>query len=222
MGRISEHDRAMRKRLSLIAPFVVLLHVLAFFALERVDIIEDIILVGYEGPPKLEPAISILDDRSPGETVSPEARRAMIVQDVIIEGEKPPKRAKKREVSPPSSERSREEQLAFDAPGEYAFRSYPSRAAVPYREDYVILRMVQPEYPPDALANAEEGYVLVEAYIGADGMVNEAYVRSSFGPLSFESSSLNAVKRFLFKPMQERGKAIPFWVSFLVRFQLRR
>jgi TonB family protein len=108
-----------------------------------------------------------------------------------------------------------------ETPGEYAFRAYPSHAAVPYRQDYVILKMVKPDYPPDALANAEEGYVLVEAYISPEGRVGEAYVRSSYGSRSFEDASVNAVRQFLFRPVQERGTSVSFWVSFLVRFRLR-
>jgi len=222
MGRISEHDRSMRKRLAVITPLAVLAHLVILFALERVNVIDDIIMIGYEGPPKFEPQISIVDDRVPADAASLLRRRAMVVQDIVIEGEKTPRRAKRAEPSPPLSESRRPEQLSSEIPGAYAFRSYPSRAAVPYREDYIILRMVNPEYPPDALANAEEGYVLIEAYIGTDGLVSEAYVRSSFGPVSFESSSLEAVRQFLFKPMRDREKAIPFWVSFLVRYQLRR
>jgi TonB family protein len=81
--------------------------------------------------------------------------------------------------------------------------------------------MIEPEYPADAFAGREEGYVLIEAYIARDGTVNEAYVRSSFGPVSFETSSLAAVRQFLFKPVREGGRPVSFWVSFLVRFQLR-
>ncbi len=102
------------------------------------------------------------------------------------------------------------------------FRSYPSHAPVPYRNDFVILRMVKPIYPPDALADAREGYVLIEAYVLSDGTVRDVYVRSAMGPRSFEDSSIDAVKQFLFKPILENGRAIPFWVSFLVRFELRR
>jgi TonB family protein len=81
--------------------------------------------------------------------------------------------------------------------------------------------MIEPEYPSDALAERLEGYVLIEAYIASDGTVNEAYVRSSFGPVSFEASSLAAVRQFLFKPVRTNGMPVSFWVSFLVKFHLR-
>ncbi|MDD4857814.1 MAG: energy transducer TonB [Candidatus Krumholzibacteria bacterium] len=222
MGRISEHDRTMRKRLLLIFPAVILAHLLALVTLARVDLMHNMITLGYRGPLTLEPEISILDNRTPESRVTSKERRAMVVQNVFIEGEDKPTRVKGKEEPHKEAEKKTEQMIALEVPGDYSFRTYPSHARVPYREDYVILRMVKPEYPFDALANAEEGYVLVEAYIDAGGAVNEAYVRSSYGPRSFETASLTAVKQFLFQPVRENGKPISFWVSFLVRFQLRR
>jgi len=222
MGKIREHDRRMRRRLALLFPLVTIAHLLALVTFERIDALNKLIQFGYRGPLTLSPEISIINDRSsPAKTTSRE-RRAMVVQNVLIEGEDKPKRAKGIEPAPKPAERRREQQISLEEPGEYAYRTYASHAATPYREDYVILRMVQPEYPVDALLAAEEGYVLVEAYIESDGTVNEAYVRSSFGPVSFEASSIEAVRQFLFKPVRDGGKPISFWVSFLVKFQLRR
>ena len=222
MSRISEHDRGYHKRLLFISAIVILAHFLTLVTLEHVNIFKDIVTIGYQGPPKLEPDISIIDSRSPESRVTSRERRVMIVQDVFIEGEDKPKRTDGKEPSRKLAEERREQQISLEAPGDYQFRSYPSHAAVPYREDYVILKMIKPDYPPDARANMEEGYVLVEAYIGLDGTVDEAYVRSAFGPRSFETASLDAVRQFLFKPVRLGGKPISFWVSFLVRFQLRR
>lgn len=221
MGKISEHDRRMRRRLAFILPLVVLAHLAALVRFDSVHTARDSISLGYEGPEKFEPRISIIDDRRPAPKTSSRDRRVMIVQDVVIEGEEQPKRARGKESAPKPAEKKREQQISIPEPGDYAYRTYASRAPAPYREDYVILRMIEPEYPADAFANRDEGYVLIEAYIANDGTVNEAYVRSSFGPVSFESSSLAAVRQFLFKPIREGGKPVPFWVSFLVRFQLR-
>ncbi len=222
MGKINEHDRRMRARLMIILPAVILIHFFALATFERVDALKDLISLGYQGPAKFEPEISIFDNRSVPAKVASRERRVMVLQNILIEDEDKPKRAKGTEPAPRPAERRREQQISLSMPGEYSFRTYASRAAAPYREDYVILRMVQPEYPDDALREAEEGYVLVEAYIASDGSVDEAYVRSSFGAMSFETSSLAAVKQFLFKPVSEGGKPISFWVSFLVKFRLRR
>jgi TonB family protein len=206
----------------LISAIVILAHALTFVALERVNIVKDVITFGYQGPPRLEPDISIIDSRGPERRVTSRERRVMIVQDVFIEGEDKPNRTKSEEPQRKIAEEKLEQQISLETPGDYQFRSYPAHAAVPYREDYVILKMVQPLYPLDAITNMEEGYVLVEAYIGFDGTVNEVYVRNAYGPRSFETASLDAVKQFLFKPVRLGDKPISFWVSFLVRFQLRR
>jgi TonB family protein len=222
MGKINEHDRRMRKRLMLIFPAVILIHFFALVTFERIGVLKELISIGYEGPRKFEPEISIVDNRATPAKFTSREKRMMILQNILIEGEDKPTRAKGNEPAAKPAERKLDQRISFEIPGEYAYRTYASRAAAPYREDYVILKMVKPEYPADALLSAEEGYVLVEAYIASDGAVNEAYVRSSFGAVSFENSSLAAVKQFLFKPVREGGKPVSFWVSFLVRFQLRR
>jgi TonB family protein len=222
MGRISEYDSRWRRRIMLILTMVILGHLLALVTFEHVNVLKDLISLGYQGPTRFEPEISIIDDRSSPAKLNSRERRVMVVQDVVIEGEDKPKRANGREPAPKPAERKVEQRVSLPMEGDYSYRTYVSHAAAPYREDYVILKMVRPEYPPEALLNAEEGYVLVEAYIASDGTVNEAYVRSSYGPYSFESSSLAAVKQFLFKPVVEGGRPVPFWVSFLVKFQLRR
>jgi TonB family protein len=188
MISIGEHDRRYRRRLKILFPIVVSAHLLLFVTLVRIDVVRNIIMFGYEGPPELRPEISIIDDRTVDEEVAEQPRPSVVAPDI---------------------------------PDDFAFRAYPSRAPVPYRRDYVILRMVKPHYPADALANAEEGYVLVEAYVDSDGTVAEVYVRSSYGRRSFEESALGALRQFLFKPVMERERAISFWVSFLVRYELR-
>ncbi len=221
MGKISEYDRRMRRRLTLILPFVILVHLFALVTFERVKAIRDFISLGYEGPATFEPEISIIDSRDTPAKATSRERRVMVVQDVVVEGEDKPKRPRGKEPAPKPAERKREQQVSVPLEGDYAYRTHASHAPVPYREDYVILRMIEPEYPADALAERLQGYVLIEAYIASDGTVNEAYVRSSFGPVSFEASSLAAVRQFLFKPVRTNGTPVSFWVSFLVKFHLR-
>jgi TonB family protein len=221
MGRISDHDRRMRTRLLIITPLVVMAHLFALITLIHVQILPDAITLGYEGPQRFEPEISIVDNRASQSTTVSRHRSVMIVQDVMIEGEERPSRARGDEPARKPSEKPRDQRIPLEAPGDYPFRTYSSHAPVPYRQDYVILKMIKPEYPLDALANGEEGYVLVEAYINIEGRVGEAYVRSSYGPRSFEGATVEAVKQFLFRPVQERGTSVSFWVSFLVRFRLR-
>ncbi len=221
MISIGEYDRRYRRRLALIVLPVLLAHAILLLAFARVDLVESIILFGYRGPEALRPEISVLNDRTPEGIVAPQ-RTALVVQNVFIEGLDRPRRDRGNEPAPRPAETTRPSIVAPEIPGDFEFRSYASRAPVPYRLDYVILRMVEPEYPADALAALEEGYVLVEAYISSDGSVGEAYVRTSYGPRSFEESSLRALRQFLFEPIREGGKGVSFWVSFLVRYEMRR
>jgi TonB family protein len=220
MISIGEHDRRYRRRLKILFPIVVSAHLLLFVTLVRIDVVRNIIMCGYAGPPELRPDISIIDDRTVDEEVA-EQRNPLVVMNVFIEGLDRPEPDRGSERAPRPAEQPRPSVVAPDIPDDFAFRTYPSRAPVPYRRDYVILRMVKPHYPADALANAEEGYVLVEAYVDSDGTVAEVYVRSSYGRRSFEESALGALRQFLFKPVMERERAISFWVSFLVRYELR-
>ncbi len=221
MISIKEHDRSYRRRLVFLFPVITLVHLLMFITFVGVDMVNRIMMFGYEGPPRLQPEISILDDRTPEGSVTTQ-RTALALQNVFIEGLDRPRRDDGVEPAPRPAEQPRASIIVPEIERDFTFRTYASHAPVPYRKDYVILRMFKPIYPPDAIANALDGYVLVEAYVGADGTVNEAYVRSSYGPRSFEDSSISAVRQFLFRPVFEGGKAVSFWVSFLVRFELRR
>jgi TonB family protein len=222
MSRIDDYDRGMKKRIKIIAPLVILAHALAFFSFGETVSPDRTITFGFEGPPRLTPDISILNDRSAAGQVAQRPRNVLSDINVFIEEEDTPKREKGTVPTPPAAKRETERHVSIASSGDDYYRTYPSHASVPYREDYVILRMVQPDYPPDALAHADEGYVLVEAYIGTDGSVKDVWVRSASGPRSFETATLEAVRQFLFKPVNVDGAPISFWVSFLVRFQLKR
>lgn len=220
MISIEEHDRNYKRRISILLPIVLFAHLILFVSFEHIENVQERIFFGYEGPEESRPEVSILHDRTPEEKVAVR-RNALAVMDVFIEGVD---RAKPESGRIPAARRADEKRPSMEAlelSTDEQFRIYPSHAPVPYRRDYVILRMVKPIYPPDALANAQEGYVLIEAYVSKDGTVSEVYVRTASGPRSFEESSQSAVKQFLFKPIHENGKAIPFWASFLVRFEIR-
>jgi TonB family protein len=206
----------------LITPLVIAAHFLALVTFMHVRLLPESITVGYEGPERYETEISIIDNRPAASRAFSRQRNTLILQDIEIEGEDAPRSTRKKDAIHKPVERPQDNLPLVDVPQDYSLRQYPSRATAPYRQDYVILRMVKPEYPLDALLNEDEGYVLVEAYINYQGRVSEAYVRSSFGPQSFENASLEAVRQFLFRPVMESGKPMSFWVSFLVRFRINR
>lgn len=221
MGRIREYDRRRRKRLLYIVPVALFLLATLLFTFERTRVADRIFSVGYEGPMRLLPEITILDDRGAEAKIFAEERRAMTSREVeiITEDEPDPKGPE-----PPLLTETRPEvdELPLDEfTGPDPVRSYASHAPVPLREDYVILRMFKPEYPSDAIERGLEGYVLVEVHVNERGLVEDAWVRKARGAESFEIASLTAVRQFEFRPIRERGEPIAFWISFLVRFELR-
>ena len=197
-------------------------HADKIIVLRQGRLVERVLLVGYEGTERFVPEITIIDDAGIESDATVKQRDAMIADDVLIESES----IADEEVE--GNQPSREIVDTGESPAmglsepEALFRTYATHAKVPYREDYVILRMIEPIYPIYAMENGLEGYVLVEAYVNEQGKVAGAWIRSAYGDESFEESAIDAVEEFLFKPAREAGKPIPFWVSFLIRFELKR
>jgi TonB family protein len=221
MRRIEEYDRKWHKRLIILLPVSLVVLLTLVLTLDRTKVVKRIFTVGYEGAERFVPEITIIDDSDLESDVTMKQRDAMKAEDILLESEAivssddsgdEPSREVEHEGKNPSLGLAESEDL---------FRIYPSRAKVPYRENYVILKMIEPIYPLYALENGMEGYVLVEAYISERGSVESVWVRTAYGDKSFEESAVDAVEQFLFKPAKEAGKPIPFWVSFLIRFELK-
>ena len=219
MRKINEYDRKRNKRLLICLPVSMLLLFIIWISIDRATLIDKIYYIGYEGPTNFIPEITIIDEKSIESDVTRQERNAIIAQNVVLDSDRIDE-AKNPDAVTSQELRSELDDPAFgDNVGENLFRTYKSRAEVPYRQNYVLLKMVKPDYPKDALALGIEGSVLVEAYITRDGKVADAWVQSAFGLKSFETESLKAVRQFLFKPATEKGEPIPFWVSFLIRFE---
>jgi len=219
MGKISEHDRRRTRKLIAIFPISIALLLLLLLITERSRIIENKFNVGYDGPFKPNPVITIISEEG---IKSETARRELHKERSVVQIPKYEMEEETRDDGDPSHVPQLEEivePLEFDLDGENIYRSYPSHADVPYSENYKIINMVEPGYPPDALEMGLEGSVVVEVYVNEEGRVAEAWVRSSYGHKSFEDSSLVAIRRFVFKPSVRDEDPIPFWISFLVNFK---
>jgi TonB family protein len=217
--KIKEYDRKWRKRVIYFLPVTLLLLIILALSLEKMRVVDRIFSVGYEGPMKILPEITILDERGAEADIFEEERHDMVARDVEVYSEEIEDEKKDAETSLAPKEEP-EEPVYDDFEGRDAIRTYESHATVPYREDYVIKKMVEPVYPPEAMVRGHEGYVLVEVYVNDKGFVQEAWVRKVRGDPNFEQATLDAVKEFEFRPILDRGKPISFWISFLVRFEL--
>lgn len=223
MHKIRDYDRKRTKRLLYFVPVSIIMILIAMLTAEKTRVVDRMFTVGYEGPMKLLPEITIIDDKSVEAEVFSVERHDMKVREVEIFNEEDEEERKEDPDIPVSEsvEKELEEPFFDDIPGNSYLRTYPSHTDVPYREDYVILKMVQPVYPEEAINKGLEGYVLVEVFINDHGKVEEAWVRKVAGVKSFESASLEAVKQFEFKPIRENGEAQSFWISFLISFKLK-
>jgi TonB family protein len=219
LKKIKEYDKQLRKRLIYLLPVSLLLLIILLVSLEKMRVVDRIFSVGYEGPMQILPQITILDDSGIEADVFEEERHDMVAREVEVYSEEIEDEDDEAETSL-SPKEDPEEPIYDDFEGHDAIRTYESHASVPYREDYIITKMVEPVYPPQAMLLGHEGYVLVEVYVNNKGVVQEAWVRKTRGDVSFEEATLDAVNQFEFRPVMDRGNPIPFWLSFLVRFEL--
>jgi TonB family protein len=217
--KIKEYDVQWRKRLIYLLPASILLLIILALSLEKSRVVDRIFSVGYEGPMQILPEITILDDSGIEAEVFEKERHDMVAREVEVYSEEIEDESDDAETS--LSPREEPDEPIYDEfEGRDAIRTYESHASVPYREDYVIKKMVEPIYPPEAMVRGEEGYVLVEVFVNNKGFVEEAWVRKVKGNESFETATIDAVKQFEFRPILDRGRPISFWLSFLVRFEL--
>ena len=79
---------------------------------------------------------------------------------------------------------------------------------------------IQPEYPPQAFRNHEEGTVLVRVNVDANGMATNPEVVNRSGSRELDRAAMDAVRRWQFKPALKDGKAIASAVEVPVEFKL--
>ncbi|HEY2675992.1 MAG TPA: TonB family protein [Steroidobacteraceae bacterium] len=83
-----------------------------------------------------------------------------------------------------------------------------------------LLKSVQPIYPAKALAAKMEGWVDVAFTIAASGKVQDAVVRSSSVPITFDEAALKAVLQWRYKPFLRDDKPVPVRTEIRIRFAL--
>ena len=221
MEKIRDREKRLNRRLLLLVPAAVAILLLLSFTADKTRVAKRIFSVGYEGPMQLMPDITIIDNKGIESELFSEEKHRMTLQDVEVFSENEEKVEEENPVTSTAPEKEREEELIDEIAGVDRLRTYASHTDVPYRQDFVILSMVEPEYPEDALIRKVEGYVLVEVYVDESGRVAEARVIRAQGLRSFEGASLEAVRKFLFRPVVENGVPQAFWISFLISFRLK-
>jgi len=97
----------------------------------------------------------------------------------------------------------------------------PNPASVNVKADYlVITKKVPPVYPDDAKKAHVTGKVVLAATIGADGAVEQLRVVS--GPSPLQTSALDAVRQWVYKPYLLNGKPIEVKTTITVVYTLSK
>jgi periplasmic protein TonB len=210
-------EASYRKRISILLPFVAALVVIAFLVSGRAKHGQITRLVGLRGPVEVLPEITIEpDDPSPQASPSPAGQNATptVALDLRNDGDVD------APLPLPEPNPPRPIPETFPEHDDVASHEVVGRREVPYSDRYVILHMVKPKYPPRELEDGVEGNVTVEIFVDERGHVAQANVLSGIGPDSFQTSALEAVRQFLFRPPTENGRPSTMWVKFLIKFRI--
>lgn len=78
-----------------------------------------------------------------------------------------------------------------------------------------------PTYPSLSRRLREEGIVVLEILIAADGTVGEIKIKSSSGFKRLDAAAVNAVKQWRYQAATQGNKKIDFWYEQPVEFNLR-
>jgi protein TonB len=79
----------------------------------------------------------------------------------------------------------------------------------------------KPVYPKISRSLGEQGRVLLDVYVQADGSVGEIRLHQSCGYDRLDESALHAVRQWRFKPARQAGKQIAAWYVQPITFSLQ-
>jgi periplasmic protein TonB len=81
------------------------------------------------------------------------------------------------------------------------------------------IRDVKPIYPQNAVPTAAQGAVILEATIGADGVVRDARVLRSIPAL--DQAALDAVRQWAYRPAELNGAPVAVIITIIVNFAIQ-
>lgn len=80
----------------------------------------------------------------------------------------------------------------------------------------------KPDYPEEARQQHQEGVVLLDVLVDANGRAGDVSVSRSSGFAALDDAAVQAVKRWIFEPARTGGVAVSSRVKVPVRFSLSR
>ncbi|MFT4249268.1 MAG: TonB family protein [Pseudomonas sp.] len=96
----------------------------------------------------------------------------------------------------------------------------PPQPVVPPRADAAFLDNPAPSYPPLSRRLREQGRVLLDVFILADGSVGQIKLKQSSGHPRLDDAALAAVRRWRYTPARRGATAIDYWHVQPLDFEL--
>ena len=93
-------------------------------------------------------------------------------------------------------------------------------AVIPPRSDAAHLNNPAPSYPSMSRRLAEQGRVILDVYILANGQVGELRIKQSSGFKRLDDAAMQAVKKWQYVPARRGNEAISFWYIQPLSFSL--
>jgi len=101
-----------------------------------------------------------------------------------------------------------------------SFSIRSTSAPTSHTQDFVIEKLVRPEYPRIAIAAGVEGTVRIRAIVDVEGKVREVTIDHSEIDRSCEEETVRAMYQWRFRPYRLNGKPSEFTVIVPFRFRL--
>lgn len=95
-----------------------------------------------------------------------------------------------------------------------------TNAVIPPRIDAALGNNPSPPYPRISRRLKEQGTVLLEIYILADGQVGEMRIKQSSGYRRLDQAARAAVAKWRYQPAQKNGRSIAYWYVQPIYFSL--
>lgn len=102
----------------------------------------------------------------------------------------------------------------------------PTHKQLSYSEDFVILESVKPDYPEYERSRLIEGYVVIQCYVTAEGLIQDEQVTESAtrppggSTRAFERAALDAVRQWKVMPPRRNGQPLGAWLPIRINFDL--
>lgn len=96
----------------------------------------------------------------------------------------------------------------------------PEPEVIPPRSDASSLNNPKPAYPAMSRRLAEQGKVLLEVFILANGKVGEIKIKQSSGFKRLDDAAMQAVRQWQYQPAKRGNQPIDFWYVQPIAFSL--